>query len=323
MQQALLIIFIDITANIYALDIKYTDIVNTALSDLKTHTKLSLLQGHVAINISSGNKEFDAQFADVLQNAYPNFAAKADSVNHEDLYQMSVKVHRENNDVYIYTTVTNFEKKNIVERTVKAKNVSAAVLETLQYKTAIHAKNEFEAYLNETFTNTGAVVQEARVIPPPPPKPPPPPFDWSPFTHYENWFDISFGVTTLFESDFLLIMPQIGLEWGGLDGIIKRWRFGTYISLPGYAHLRLDIGVILPYNKYLLFPIGIGAEFNMYINDSNHIKDRVEDEYGTSWGFVFSPGVMIKIKSFFIIGRYTIGKHEIDNNFEFILGWVF
>ena len=209
-------VLIIIKMNVFALDIQYTGIVNTALSDLKTHSKLSLLQGHVAINISSGNKDLDIQFAESLQKAYPNFASKADSVHYEDLYQMTVKVYRENNDVYSYTTVTNFEQKNIVERTVKAKSVSAAVLETIQYKTAIHAKNEFEAYLDSAFDGTGAVVQEARPVPPPPPKPP---FDWLPFTHYEDWFDITFGATALFESGFLLAMPQIGLEWGGLDGL--------------------------------------------------------------------------------------------------------
>jgi tetratricopeptide (TPR) repeat protein len=152
------------TTLVHALDVKYAPIVNAALADLKINTTLSLLKGHVAVNISSGNKELDSQFAEAIKDAYPNFESKADAVNNEDLYQMIVKVYRENDKVFIYTTVTNFENKNIVERTAGAKTVSLAVLETLQYKTAIHAKNEFEAYLDSAFAGAGDVVMSLRIF---------------------------------------------------------------------------------------------------------------------------------------------------------------
>jgi tetratricopeptide (TPR) repeat protein len=153
-----------ITTLVHALDSKYAPIVNAALSYLKTHTTLSLLKGHVAVNISSGNKELDKQFAEAIKDAYPNFESKAESVHNEDLYQMRVKVYRENDEVFVRTTVTNFENKNIVERTAGAKTISLAVLETLQYETAIHAKNEFEAYLDSAFADAGEVVMSLRIF---------------------------------------------------------------------------------------------------------------------------------------------------------------
>jgi hypothetical protein len=128
------------------------------------------LQGHVAINISSGNKTLDSQFADAIQDAFPNFASKADTVNNEDLYQMAIKVYRENSLVVVNLVVTNFQQNNIVERTVTVKKVSSEVMETLQYKTAIVAKNEFDVYLDSIFRNTGTIVTDARLIPPPPQK---------------------------------------------------------------------------------------------------------------------------------------------------------
>ena len=104
-------VLIAVTTLVDALDTKYAPIVNAALSDLKTHTKLSLLKRHVAVNISSGNRELDKQFAEAIQKAYPNFESKEDTVHNEDLYQMVIKVYRENGEVYIYMTVTNFEQK--------------------------------------------------------------------------------------------------------------------------------------------------------------------------------------------------------------------
>jgi hypothetical protein len=171
-------VFLILPLRLFALDLKYASIVNTTLEDLKKRTKLSLLQGHVAINISSGNKELDAQFGEELQKAYPNFASKSDEVNREDLYQMVVKTYRENNEVVISVIVTNYRQDEIVDRNIKVKNVSKVVLETLQYKTAIAAKNEFEAYLNAAFGGAGDVVEEARITTksPPPQKPPKEPF---------------------------------------------------------------------------------------------------------------------------------------------------
>jgi hypothetical protein len=84
---------------------------------------------------------------------------------------MTVKVYRENNEVIVSIIVTNYKQDKIVERVVKVKNVSANVMETLQYKTAVAAKNEFEAYLDAAFGGVGEVVQEARAIPPKPKEP--------------------------------------------------------------------------------------------------------------------------------------------------------
>jgi tetratricopeptide (TPR) repeat protein len=139
-------------------------LVQAAVADLKTHTDLSLLDGHIAINISSGNKELDETFAKALDDDFPNFVSGADTVNHEDLYQMTIKVYRKNDDVMVRTAVLNFEQKPIVERTVTAQNVQAAIVDTLQYETAIHAKNEYETYLDNIFSDTDTVAAEAQSI---------------------------------------------------------------------------------------------------------------------------------------------------------------
>jgi hypothetical protein len=170
-------------------ELQAVSIVNMMLSDLKTQTSLSLLQGHVAINISSGNKTLDKQLDEAIQNAYPNFTAKADTVNNEDVYQMAVKVYRKNNEVIVNTVVTNFTQKNIVERNVLVTKVSVTMLETLQYETAIAAKNEFDVYLDSAFSSTGALVENLQLIPPPPPKPP---FDWSKLRYSDFWCGFSF-----------------------------------------------------------------------------------------------------------------------------------
>jgi hypothetical protein len=147
------------------LDMQYTSIINTAIADLKTHSKLSLLNGHVAINISSGSRELDGQFAENLQKAYPNFASKEDTVNREELYQMTVKVYREGEKVLVNSIVTNFQDTKIVERTVTIEKVSVAVLESVQYQTSTAARNEFEAYLDSTFGSVGDIAQEVWIKP--------------------------------------------------------------------------------------------------------------------------------------------------------------
>jgi hypothetical protein len=329
---------------IYAVDMKYALIVNTTIADIKkAHSELSLLQGHVAINISSGNKELDSQFAEAIQKSYPNFASKADTVNNEDLYQMVVKIYRENSEVIVNTVVTNFAQKNIIDRTVKVKSVSSAVMETLQYKTAIAAKNEFDVYLDSAFGNTGEVVQNALLIPPPPP------FDWSKMTApflptFESDLEVGLGAGTNTDLNSFIALASWHILYGEISFGIKKFQHSALLDVnyefDSGSHwgspqgeqelvdyettpLRFELGVMLPYNKYLLFPIGVGVETNMYLDDHDNIMDRVEDEIGTSWGLTFSAGAMIKIKSIFLIGRYKIGKHEIDNNFEFILGVAF
>jgi hypothetical protein len=145
-------------------DMQYAPIINTAIADLKTHSKLSLLNGHVAINISSGSKELDGQFAESLQKVYPNFVSTEDAVNREELYQMTVKVYREGDKVLVNSIVTNFQDTKIVERTVTITRVSAKILESVQYQTSTAAKNEFEAYLNSVFGSVGNIVQEVRIL---------------------------------------------------------------------------------------------------------------------------------------------------------------
>jgi hypothetical protein len=145
-------------------------IVNAAVTDLQTHTALAQLNGHVAINISSGSKELDSQFAGALRSAFPNFASEADSVNREDLYQMTVKVYRENDDAAVLVRVFDFEDRRVVERTITVPRIAAAVLATLQYKTAVIAQNEFDAYLDAAFGGAGAVVAEAKLKPLQPPR---------------------------------------------------------------------------------------------------------------------------------------------------------
>jgi tetratricopeptide (TPR) repeat protein len=85
-------------------------------------------------------------------------------VNNEELYQMALKVYREQareqTQVVVNTVVTNFAQKAIVDRTVKLQNVAMSVLETLQYETAVVAKNEFDIYLDAAFSGTGDVVEK-------------------------------------------------------------------------------------------------------------------------------------------------------------------
>jgi formylglycine-generating enzyme required for sulfatase activity len=159
----MLLIFIILSPRQYALDREYAPIVNAAIADLKSRTKLSLLRGHVAINVSSGNKELDARLGEALQSAYPNFVSKTDAVNREDLYQMMVKAYRENSGVIVRITVTDFKGDAVVDRTVAVKKVPPSVVETLQYKTAAIAKNEFETYLNSAFSGVGGVARETQV----------------------------------------------------------------------------------------------------------------------------------------------------------------
>jgi formylglycine-generating enzyme required for sulfatase activity len=140
-------------------------IINAATTDPKTHSQLSQLNGHVAINISTGDREFDAQFAEGLQEAYPNFISSDEAVSSEDLYQMAVKVYRENRDTVVQITVTDFEQKKVVEQTVTVQNVSPHLLEILQYETDAIARSEIESYLDAVFSNAGAVVQEVRIAP--------------------------------------------------------------------------------------------------------------------------------------------------------------
>jgi hypothetical protein len=182
---------------------------------------------------------------------------------------MTIKVYRENEAVFIYTAVANFQQKNIVERTAKAKSVSAAVLETLQYKTAIHAKNEFEAYLNSAFADAGDVVQKAKVIPPPPPFKLP---EWLEpdiqfelaLTNYPFFLGASLSpFAFIFDFPFIVFnfyfLVQLGFPFND-----KEYGISTHIGL----------GYLLRYNDYFYIPLEIGGSFSS----------------GSS--FTFSTGVM-------------------------------
>jgi hypothetical protein len=273
-----LIAFVTFSPCLFALDVKYAPIVNAALADLKAHTTLSLLQGHVAINVSSGNSELDAQFGETLQSAYSNFASKTDAVNREDLYQMTVTVYRENSDVVVRIIVTDFKQNNIVERTVKVKKVSPAVMETLQYKTAIAAKNEFEAYLDSAFANAGGVAQEARVKPKPPKEPVKIP-DWiAPDMALE--FDLlNFNPVVTggigFSPDALSVMSILFNFYGDIQIGLKENAEG----------IRFDAGYLLRYNEHFYIPIGFGTSTRSIYSD-NPPQSTAET------GFAFSTGIM-------------------------------
>ena len=290
----IMLVLAAVSTCMWALDVKYISIVNIAAAGLKTHTTLSLLNGHVALHISSGNKELDKQFAEKIQKDYPNFASSADAVNREDRYQMTVKVYRENNDVAIHTTVTNFEQKKIIERTEKVKNVPASVLETLQYKTAtiaknefdvyldsafantaIITKNEFDVYLDSAFANTGSVVADAQAAPPkefplwlkpdirfemalwslPLPLPPP---------HPLLSIDLSVSPQAVIV-DIPLVLGNFYLL-GQLQVVSKDGvSFGS----------RITGGYLLRYNDYFYIPVDFGVAFS-----------------GDSTGFAFGTGIM-------------------------------
>jgi hypothetical protein len=296
-----MIVWIFSATCVYAVDIKYASIVNTAISDLKTQSKLSLLQGHVAINISSGDKELDSQFGEALQKAFPNFKTKADTVHSEDLYQMAVKVYQENTEVIVYTVVTNFQQKNIVERSVKVKNVSAAVMETLQFKTAIAAKNEFDVYLDGAFRSMGDVVQNAQVKPKPVRAP----------LVLPTWLKPDFGFEFNLWSNLYSI--PLGIGYSPPSAITWEWiAFNFYLSLQiglkDSIPIRFDAGYILKYNECFYIPIGIGVS-------SGKGKD----------GFAFSAGIMTVWKYLYASVKLNLGtdtKNYLNNKIEINIGVV-
>jgi hypothetical protein len=295
---------------VYALDAKYAPIVNTALAGLKTHSSLALLQGHTAISVVSGNKELDIQFGEEIQKAYPNFTSVAGAVRREDLYQMTVKVYRENDGAAARTTVTDFRQQKIVDSTVTVKNVSAAVRETLQYKTAIAAKNEFEAHLDSVFGNAGEVVQDARLIP----KPPKEPFvmpDWFNLGWFNpDWFkpDISFAPS-------LIVGGGLGaILGGGISGTFYLWNFyfaGQYGLRENEFAAGGEIGYLLKYNEYLYISLGFDSYDLQGTDDTN--------EFG------FSAGILSAWKWLFVAVKFNLGtntKNYLSNTAEICAGVI-
>ncbi|MDR3301770.1 MAG: tetratricopeptide repeat protein [Spirochaetaceae bacterium] len=153
----------------------------------------------------------------------------------------------------------------------------------------------------------------AKLQEPPPPKPPKDPIDWSKYIDpllptFDADFLFGFGIGTGLDLNSCIILGF--LNWG----IPLLWEVSFGID---FSVLRVELGLMVPYNKYLLFPIGIGMGTMTSSLKTESYTDKHSD---FTVGFTFSAGVMLKIKYAFIIARYTIGKFEIDNNFEFIIG---
>jgi hypothetical protein len=167
--------------------------------------------------------------------------------------------------------------------------------------------------------------------------------------------DWCFGIGTnlYLNSGILLIAKNVGIPmpiYTEASFGVKRTNISRYGGLftdddvigdEKTTTLKFEVGVIVPYNKYLLFPIGIG----MYANDHEITAEttwsnRYHSLY-SSWGFTFSAGAMLRIWHIFLIGKY---KYDFYNNgyreyrynwgvsykvdkgyygyFEFILGWA-
>ena len=283
------------------------DIVNTAVSGLQAEGALARLEGHVAIHISSGNKELDTRFAGALQGAFPNVASRADTVRREDLYQMTVRVYRERGDVVAITRVSNFEQKNVIDRTFVIRGIAASIVETLQYKTATIARNEFDAYLDAAFAGTGALVAEAAPVPPPPPPPP---------KELPAWLkpDITFEAA-LFNFPVLVglsLAPQGFI----LDVPIVVFNFYFLIQIGPEEAGRVVFGYLLRYNDYFYIPVEIGG-------------------LEGSFGYAFGTGIM-KLWPLFTIDNVPIlaftavklslgpdSKYDFNNTLMVSLGIVY
>jgi hypothetical protein len=229
---------------------------------------------------------------------------------------MTIKVYRENEAVFIYTAVANFQQKNIVERTAKAKSVSAAVLETLQYKTAIHAKNEFEAYLNSTFANSGEVVQEAKLVPPPPPRPPIELPVWlKPDVQFETaWVNFPFSIIP---SSFSLAPQAFIIEWPvTIFNFYVFGQMGIPFDKKTAATGRIAAGYLLRYNEYFHMPVDIGLSFGGY--------------KGIEVGFTIGAGVMklweiARFLSIYTAVKINIGtdvKNPLNNTLMLSVGFL-
>jgi hypothetical protein len=185
-----IVVFLFVAADIFAVDAQFAKIVNTTTSDLKTRNTLSSLKGHVAINVSSGNSDLDKQFAAAILETFPNFTAASGEVYSDDLYQMAVRVFRNNdNTVSVTVTVTNYQDKKIIDIRVPIGTVDNRVLATIHYENALTARNEFDAYLDSAFADAGPP-QNANHTPKEP-------YDWSWLTNFfdNSWRNITAGFT--------------------------------------------------------------------------------------------------------------------------------
>ena len=215
-------------------------------------------------------------------------------------------------------------------------------METLQHKTAIHAKNEFEAYLDSTFSAAGAVVVDAKIIPPPPPKPAPPPKvpkPPKPPMEIPAWLkpNIQFETSIysypalgigLSPTAFVLNSSLIISNFYGLIDI--GYPFSKENNPPADNDLaseesnipgRVVFGYLLKYNDYFYIPIDIG--FSLSMNGSN--RDTP---------FTFSTGIMKIWRKEKAFKLYTSAKVQIGNDTEnclnntvlisagFIIDWV-
>jgi hypothetical protein len=251
-------------------------IVNTAVSGLTTRTDLARLQGHVALYIASGNRELDKKFAQAVEKAFPNFASRADTVRREDLYQMTVKIYRQDGDVVVVTSVSDFEQRDIVEQTSVIRGIQPGIVQTLQYRTATLAKNEFDASLDAAFAGTGAVVAEAQPLPPPPPPPPMELPAWiKPDIRFETaWWNMILPPGIGFSPKaFVLDMYIMALNWYML------FQFGVpFNKEEDTVSIFEGVGYLLRYNEYFYIPVEIGGVLIM------------TEQPGGS--FKFSTGVM-------------------------------
>jgi hypothetical protein len=183
-----IVVLLFVATDIFAVEAQFEKIVNTTTLDLKTKTALSSLKGHVAVNVSSGNSGLDKQLAAAILETFPNFTSASGEVYSEDLYQMAVRVFRNNdNTVTVAVTVTDHQDKKTVDRRIPIGSVDNKVLTTIQYENALKARNEFDAYLNSVFAEAGPP-QDANHTPKEP-------YDWSWLTNFfaNSWSNITAG----------------------------------------------------------------------------------------------------------------------------------
>jgi hypothetical protein len=95
-----------------------------------------------------------------------------------------------------------------------------------------------------------------------------------------------------------------------------------FMNNENWWGLDFEIGGAVPYNKYLLFPIGVGFKMITGGTEDN------PDDFGGVYSLTLSTGVMLKIWHIYIAGRYKFAminfhNYKYNNNFEFILGYTF
>jgi hypothetical protein len=263
--------FLLAAANIFALDAEFRKIVDTTITDLKTKTSLSLLKGHVSVNVSSGNNDLDKQFAAAIVESFPNFTAKSDSVDEEYVYMMTARVFRNNDDtVAVTVTVTDYQNKKTIDRRIQIGSIENRVFTTIQYESAVSARNEFDAYLDSAFENVG-LPQIANYTPKKP-------YDWSWLTNFFSRFSFSSiaGSFKLKEWEFYLV--NIGLSFGRLD---NSWFSAGAIFDNGIV-ISSDILRLHIYESdedsvtFCVFPVEVSWDFLEFESFRLAVYDRLE-----------------------------------------------